>query len=105
MTEEVNVPLEWQENESPKQVGLHFVAVRHLHGFGSYDVAEWDGKEWDLGYSAKVVGWVTMSDFLNVVKAGWPKHDDKVFYKPLVEKLKKRKKSSTQEDDDDFIEV
>ncbi|WP_020410403.1 hypothetical protein [Hahella ganghwensis] len=106
MNEDLNLPLEWHENENPSQIGLHFIAVRYQHGFGSYDVAEWNGQDWELGYSAKVVGWVTMNEFLNVVKAGWPKHDDEVFYKPLEKELMKRRKSRpSRDDDDDFVEV
>lgn len=107
MSEKINLPLDWQESETPTQAGLHFIAVRYPHGFGSYDVAEWNGTEWVLGYTAKVVGWVTMNDFLNVVSAGWPKGDDEAFYKPIEEKLKKRRESrdNNPNDDDDFVEV
>lgn len=107
MSDKINLPVVWQEDYSPEYAGLYFIAVRYPHGFGSYDIAEWDGKEWKLGYTAEVIGWVVMKDFLDLVKAGWPPLDEESVSKPLaqeIEKLRNKRKPGDKEEDD-FVEV
>ncbi|OZG73097.1 hypothetical protein BTA51_11410 [Hahella sp. CCB-MM4] len=73
---EINLPVEWQESLELPHTGTYFVAVRYPNGFGTYDLADWDGEKWNLGYEGEVVGWVTMTNFMGVIKAGWPKGDE-----------------------------
>lgn len=103
MSEEINLPVIWQEDSPPQYEGLYFIAVRYPHGFGSYDIAEWDGAEWKLGYSADVAGWVTMKSFLDLVKAGWPPMDSEHASKPLtqeIEKLRQQRKTDSSGEED-----
>ncbi len=96
-----------EENRTPEYEGLYFIAVRYPHGFGSYDIAQWDGTHWKIGYSADVVGWVTMKNFLDLVKAGWPPLDFENVSKPLsqeIEKLRQQRKSG-EKDDEDWVDT
>ena len=102
MTDNINLPVVWQEIKKPNIVGMYFVAVRYPTGFGSYDFVLWDGNVWDLNYKAEIVGWVTLNDILNIVKAGWPKGDEN-FYNNFDEFYKKHRKNV--DDGDDFIEI
>lgn len=97
--ESVNVPVEWREELELPGEGLYFVAVRYPNGFGAYDVANWNGQEWELGYTAEVVGWVTLNSFLGKVNAGWPNTDDEEFYKKLDELIEQRKRNPGPEDE------
>lgn len=72
----LKIPVIWIENQSPVQPGLYFVAARYETGFGSYDYMEWDGDKWQKDKSIEVVGWVTLSDFLKLIDAGWPLSDE-----------------------------
>jgi hypothetical protein len=106
MNNDINLPVEWQESLELPYEGLYFIAARYPNGFGIYDLAEWNGEKWDLGYTAEVVGWVTIDNFMGVINAGWPKGDDK-FYKGFAEQYQKYKaqKKDTDSGEDDFIEV
>ena len=55
--------------------GEYFVAIKNHAGFGVYDLVRWDGKDWQFDYTGEVVGWVTLQDFMNTIKAGWPEWD------------------------------
>lgn len=98
----INLPVDWQEGRDPSCEGLYFLAVRYPTGFGSYDFTKWNGREWELGYEAEVVGWAAMDSVLNVVKAGWPKGDEE-FSKDFDKFYRKNKGSGS--DGDDFVEV
>lgn len=75
MSDGITLPVEWQESLELPYEGQYFVAVRFPNGLGTYDIAAWNGRAWELGYTAEVVGWVTMNSFWDVVQAGWPKGD------------------------------
>lgn len=76
MKEPETIKLNWQKPTTDMpHIGQYFVAVNYPAGFGTFDFAEWDGKQWKLGYEADVVGWVTMTDFMKDLKADWPKWD------------------------------
>lgn len=74
--QKLNVPVDWIESSTPVQPGLYFVACRYKTGFGSYDYLNWDGEKWLKADSIKVVGWVSLGDFLGLINAGWPMSDD-----------------------------
>ncbi|WP_020410234.1 hypothetical protein [Hahella ganghwensis] len=70
-----NVNVDWHKpEETPPYIGQYFVAVKYKnsYGLGSYDLMEWDGEKWVIDYPVTVVGWVTLQDFMNAIKAGWP---------------------------------
>ncbi|MBX2807882.1 MAG: hypothetical protein KTR20_04545 [Cellvibrionaceae bacterium] len=74
-----NVDVKWHSSkETPPYAGEYFVAViyANAHGMGTYDLLEWDGEKWLIDYSAKVSGWVTLQDFMNAIKAGWPEDEE-----------------------------
>jgi len=48
----------------------------HLERAGTYDLLPWDGEKWVIDYNAEIVGWVTMTDFMGSIKAGWPNWDE-----------------------------
>ena len=102
----MNVQVNWRENFEELAAGEYFIAVRYPHGFGSYDVATWNGTTWELGYEANVVGWVPQDEFLNGVKAGWPAKDTENFGKPFAEQYEKYRKENPikDSDEDDFVE-
>ena len=86
---------EWQNpEEMPPYVGEYFVAVKYPVGLGTYDLMPWDGEKWVIGYTGEVVGWVTLQDFMNSIKAGWPEWDECDI-----------SKSSGSDDADEFVEV
>ena len=76
MSDIVN-PVEWQkpENEKPYH-GRYFVAVKYPVGLGTYDFIEWDGEKWLIDYEGEVIGWVSLTDFMKSLKAGWPAWDN-----------------------------
>ncbi|MGI9280053.1 MAG: hypothetical protein ACR2PX_10550 [Endozoicomonas sp.] len=76
MQENIN-KVEWKSpSKVPPYESQFFVAVKYPNGLGTYDLIPWDGKKWVLGYTAEVVGWVTMTDFMASIKAGWPEWDE-----------------------------
>lgn len=105
MSEEAEnvVSVDWQESAELPGEGLYFLAVRYPNGFGAYDIANWNGQDWELGYTAEVVGWVTLNNFLSSINAGWPKKDDDAFYRKLDELVERRKRDDGS--DDEFVLV
>ncbi|ABC29758.1 hypothetical protein HCH_02989 [Hahella chejuensis KCTC 2396] len=75
MDTNINLPVKWQEDTEIPGEGLYLVAVRYPYGMGTYDIVYWNGEEWELGYTAEVVGWVTVDNLIGVMKAGWPAGD------------------------------
>lgn len=68
--------VEWQNpKQEPPYVSQYFVAAKYPNGLGAYDLLEWNGEDWIIDYTAEVVGWVTMTDFMASIKAGWPDWD------------------------------
>ncbi|MCS6236181.1 hypothetical protein G3495_13755 [Shewanella baltica] len=94
--------VDWIENSNPVQPGVYFVASRYKTGFGSYDFLTWDGEKWLKAESIKVVGWVTLCDFLTFIDAGWPAGDDAD--KEFEESYQKNK-GKFKGDDGGFVEV
>lgn len=69
--------VEWQSaKETPPYESQYFVAVKYPNGLGTYDLLPWDGSMWIMDYAGEIVGWVTMTDFISSIKAGWPKWDE-----------------------------
>lgn len=103
---EINLPVNWQESVELPYEGLYFVAVRTPSGFGSYDFAVWNGKAWELGYTAEVVGWVTLNEVLSLIKAGWPE-GDKAASEAFAAFYRTRQALKGEDDrgEDDFVEV
>lgn len=104
---DVNLPVKWSESYELPYEGLYFIAVRYPNGFGSYDFAAWNGEEWELGYTAEVVGWVTLNDVLSLIKADWPQGDKKVSeeFAKFYRERKAQRDNSDKGDGDDFVEV
>ncbi|WP_193156400.1 hypothetical protein [Pseudoalteromonas aliena] len=98
----LNVPVDWIENLDPVQPGLYFVASRYKTGFGSYDYLNWDGENWLKADSIKVVGWVSLGDFLGLIDAGWPASDDS---DKEFEKSSNKNKEKFKGDEGGFFEV
>ncbi|SBS26127.1 hypothetical protein MSP8886_00506 [Marinomonas spartinae] len=101
----INLPVEWNEGDELPNEGLYFVAIRYPSGFGCYDFVVWNGEEWELGYTAEVVGWVAIDNVLSLIKAGWPQGDNAVseaFERRYIERKTQRK---NEDDEDDFVEV
>lgn len=71
----IKLPVTWHEDETPPHETIYLVAVRYPYGGGVYDIAKWDGKEWDLGYTGTVVGWAKGTEFLDIVDMDWPEKD------------------------------
>ncbi len=77
MTENIINKVEWQNADKvPPYESQYFVAVKYPNGLGTYDLLQWDGSKWVMGYTGEVVGWVTMTDFMASIKAGWPEWDE-----------------------------
>lgn len=96
------IPVDWIENSNPVQPGLYFVASRYKTGFGSYDYLNWDGEKWLKAESIKVVGWVTLCDFLTLIDAGWPASDDS---DKEFEEAYRKNKGKFKGDNGGFVEV
>ncbi len=63
----------WQKpTQDMPYEGEYFVAIKNHIGLGVYDLIQWNGKNWEFDYTGDVVGWVTLQDFMNTIKAGWP---------------------------------
>lgn len=76
MTQEIINKVEWQNPDKiPPYESQFFVAVKYPNGLGIYDLLPWDGEKWVMGYTGQIVGWVTLQDFMNSIKAGWPEWD------------------------------
>jgi hypothetical protein len=93
--------INWIEDKEPTQQGIYFTAQRYPTGFGVYDVVVWDGEQWQLDNSIRVVGWIAFDDFLKNLDISWPVSDQK-----SDAAFKTQHKSS--EDNfkpDDFVEV
>lgn len=72
-----NIDIEWKNpDKMPPHEGQFFVAVKYTNGLGTYDLLPWDGEKWVIDYHAEIVGWVTMTDFMGSIKAGWPAWDE-----------------------------
>lgn len=67
----------WIENKLPTQPGTYFTAQRYTTGFGVYDVAVWDGEQWLLDNTIRVVGWVAFDNVLQSLDINWPTLDNK----------------------------
>ncbi|ASM51568.1 hypothetical protein PESP_a3813 [Pseudoalteromonas espejiana DSM 9414] len=101
--QKLNVPIDWIENCNPVQPGLYFVASRYNKtGFGFYDYLNWDGEKWLKADSIKVVGWVSLADFLGMIDAGWPASDDS---DKELEKSYHKNKEKFKGDEGGFYEV
>ncbi|MEI8664226.1 hypothetical protein P4S81_03565 [Pseudoalteromonas sp. B28] len=99
----LNVPVDWVENSTPVQPYLYFVASRYkTTGFGSYDYLNWDGEKWLKADSIKVVGWVSLGDFLCLIDAGWPISDD---LDEELEESSNKNKEKFKGDEGGFFEV
>lgn len=95
MKQEIINKVEWQSPEkNPPYESQFFVAVKYPNGLGTYDLLPWDGEKWVISYTAEIVGWVALQDFMNSIKAGWPEWDTC----DLGE-------SSDSDDSDEFVEV
>lgn len=97
-----NLPITWHEDFELPGIGLYFVAVRYPNGFGAYDFIFWDGEQWEISYTADIVGWVKVDEFISSFDAGWPE-GDKEISREFAEHYEARKRG--QSDDDDFVEV
>ena len=76
MTKDIINNVDWQRpDKTPPYESQFFVAVKYPNGLGTYDLLSWDGKAWQFDYTGEVVGWVTLQDFMNTIKAGWPEWD------------------------------
>ncbi|KPZ56156.1 hypothetical protein AN391_02305 [Pseudoalteromonas sp. P1-13-1a] len=98
----VNVPVDWVENSNPVQPGLYFVASSYKTGFGSYDYLNWDGEKWLKADSIRVVGWVSLGDFLGLIDAGWPMGDEP---DKELEELSNKNKEKFKGDEGGFVEA
>ncbi|WP_020406558.1 hypothetical protein [Hahella ganghwensis] len=107
MTETGTLKPLWREKTEPPALGEYFVAVRYPHGFGSYDVASWNGSQWQLGYNADIVGWIPLDEILGGLNAGWPSDDEENFGKPFREQFEEHRKKNPLSDssEDDFVEL
>lgn len=91
----------WIESNSPEKPGVYLVAVRHITGFGSYDLLYWDGENWINDVIPNVVAWSTPDNILNSIDADWP-DGDKEIDKDFAEY---RKKNKGKFKGDGFVEI
>lgn len=75
--QKTKLAVNWIEDKQPMKQGIYFVAVRYQTGFGAYEVVSWDGEQWQLDASARVVGWIPFDDFLQNLDISWPVSDQK----------------------------
>ncbi|WP_202862826.1 hypothetical protein [Microbulbifer sp. A4B17] len=106
MAEDSSFQAMWQEKSEPTTSGEYIVAVRYPHGFGAYDVASWVDGQWQLGYSAEIVGWIPLAELLGGIDVGWPAQDEESFGKPFRKQFEEHRKKNplSDTDDDDFVE-
>ena len=96
----------WREKIVPTILGEYFLAVRYPHGFGAYDVASWNGDQWQLGYDAEIVGWIPLDELLGGLDIDWPVQDEENFGKPFREQFEEHRRENPLSDsgEDDFVE-
>ena len=75
--QKTKLTINWIEDKQPSQQGMYFTAQRYPTGFGIYDVIAWDGEQWQLDNSIRVVGWIAFDDFLKNLDISWPVSDKK----------------------------
>ncbi len=75
--QKTKLAVNWIEDKQPVQQGTYFAAVRYQTGFGAYEVIAWDGEQWQLDTSVRVVGWIAFDDFLKNLDINWPVSDQK----------------------------
>ncbi|MEH8019348.1 hypothetical protein MN202_19100 [Rheinheimera muenzenbergensis] len=75
--QKTKLAINWIEDKQPTQQGMYFTAQRYPTGFGVYDVAAWNGEQWQLDASINVVGWIAFDDFLKNLDINWPVSDQK----------------------------
>lgn len=73
--QKTKLAVNWIEDKQPMQQGIYFVAVRYQTGFGAYEVISWDGEQWQLENSIRVVGWIAFDDLLKNLDISWPVSD------------------------------
>ena len=75
--QKTKIDINWIEDKLPEQQGMYFTAQRYPTGFGVYDVVAWDGEQWQLDNSIRVVGWISFENFLKTIDINWPVSDQK----------------------------
>ena len=106
MIEEKPLPISWENDKSKLKPDIYLVAVRYPHGFGAYDLILWNGQEWEMSYTADIIGWASSNQVLKHLKAGWPEWDNE--FSEKFDAYRKKKKAERKNDDDpdiDFVEV
>ncbi len=63
--------LNWNYGGPTKQ-GSYFVALEYGAGVGTFDLIEWDGKEWDCDPTTSVIAFLAWGDFKAQLNLKWP---------------------------------
>jgi hypothetical protein len=66
--------LHW-EKSTPKEIGLHFAAVKYGEGAGMFEFVEWDGRQWLTHNDGTVIAFTTLQGLLNDIAIEWPEPD------------------------------
>ena len=74
MRERVMNKLQW-EKSTPKEIGLHFAAVKYGEGAGMFEFVEWVGAQWLTQNEGNVIAFVSLQGLINEISIEWPEPD------------------------------
>ncbi|WP_338844799.1 hypothetical protein V8J88_14225 [Massilia sp. W12] len=67
----MEVKLTWQTG-APAQADLYLVANELNEYSGCYEIASWDGEQWEHDHPENIVAFIRIGDFFKQVKIAWP---------------------------------
>lgn len=67
----MSIHLKWQRG-TPKTIDIYFVAVELGPLAGTYDLADWDGQQWDHPHPDKIVAFIRFDEFTPQLGIAWP---------------------------------
>lgn len=68
------IDLPWHLS-TPKQEGLHLVAIKLGNNSGYYAFSYWNGSEWDQTFPENVIACYPVNELLTKIDIKWPEPD------------------------------